>query len=82
MSHCEVALSNELLTHIEELKKGNVGSYIIYRIENSIVVKEDFTGIAPNPKTIADHLPKDDCRFVVYNYKTGTDGHEPLLITW
>ena len=82
MSHCEVEVSKDILAHIEKLKNGKVGEYIIYKIDKSVIVKEDSKGIAKTPKGIADRLPRDDCRFVVYNYKSGSDEHEPLLINW
>ena len=77
-----VIVSAEIVQHIESLKKNGLNSFIIYKLVDYALVKEDFIGTAETPKKIAEHLPKDECRYVVYNYAHSPHGHELLLINW
>lgn len=69
--------------HLSDMKSD--GSFIIYKIENSLIVKEDKTGMAATPLNILEYLPNDDCRYVVYNYKYAKNGETKkvqLVLVW
>ena len=77
-----IIVTEDIIKHLNHLKESGVNSFIIYKIVNMALVKEDFLGVADVPKRIADHLPKNECRYVIYNYAHGPHGHEILLILW
>jgi len=70
--------------HLSDMKSD--GSFIIYKIENSLIVKEDKAGVAATPLNILEHLPVNDCRYIVYNYKYHSKNAEikkvQLVLVW
>lgn len=77
-------MAAEEVQHLSSMKSD--GSFIVYKIENSLIVKEDKTGVAATPMNILEHLPTDDCRYVVYNHSYKAKGGETkkvqLVLVW
>jgi len=71
-----IAISNDVVEKYQELKLGHNYRYIILTMSSNLseVIVEKTAGPSANYDDFLRDLPKDDCRYAIYDFEYTKDG--------
>jgi cofilin len=83
-----IAVNEEVITTFQNLKLGKKTQYAIFRINDSfeeVIVEKVQNDQTASWDDFTSSLPKDDCRYAVYDFPFKVDGgqrNKLLFIVW
>jgi cofilin len=82
-----VAVDDECINKFQELKLGHSLRYILYKLnnDNTSIVIEKTAPASASYNEFVNELPKDDCRYAIYDFQFDLEGgrrNKILFILW